>query len=89
MYDRLRISFASIGLFAAGFFFTREEIGALKRTEYFQNIALGLISLGLFAAFGTELAIGMASLWLLGSLFGGYIAVTAIFKFKTLDLEKA
>lgn len=72
------VTFVSISLFAAGYFLTIEEIKALKRTEFLQNLALGLISLGLFAAIGAELALGAAGLWLLGSLLGGFFATQAI-----------
>ena len=76
------VTFVSISLFAAGYFLTIEEVIALKRNEFLQNISLGLISLGVFAAFGAQLAIGMAGLWLLGSLVGGFIATQTISKIK-------
>ena len=76
------ILFVSLGLFAAGYFLTIEEINALKRTEFLQTMSLGVISLGLFAAFGAELAIGIAAVWLLGGLIGGFIATQAVWKLK-------
>ncbi len=76
------VTFVSISLFAAGYFLTVEEVNALKRNEFLQNFSLGLISLGAFAAFGAELAIGMAGLWLLGSVIGGFIATLTISKIK-------
>lgn len=72
------VTFVSISLFAAGYFLTIEEVIALRRTEFFQNLSLGLISLGLFAALGVELAVGMAGLWLLGSLIGGFMATMVV-----------
>lgn len=72
------VTFVSISLFAAGYFLTMEEVIALRRTEFLQNLSLGLISLGLFAAFGVELAVGMAGLWLLGSLIGGFMATMVV-----------
>lgn len=72
------VTFVSVSLFAAGYFLTIEEVVALKRTEFLQNLSLGLISLGLFAAFGVELAVGMAGLWLLGSLVGGFVATMIV-----------
>ncbi len=76
------VLFVSLGLFAAGYFLTIEEINALKRTEFLQTMSLGVISLGLFAAFGAELAIGIATVWLLGGLIGGFIATQAVWKLK-------
>lgn len=76
------ITFVSVSLFAAGYFLTIEEVKALKRTEFLQNLTLGLFSLGLFAAVGAELAVGMAGLWLLGSLIGGFFATLAVSKIK-------
>lgn len=76
------VTFVSVGVLAAGYFFTVEETRALKENDLLQNLSLGLISLGIFAAFGTELAIGVAGLWLLGSLIGGLAAMAVVFKFK-------
>ncbi|MBY0552957.1 hypothetical protein K2P97_00415 [bacterium] len=76
------VTFVSISLFAAGYFLTIEEVKALKRTEFLQNLTLGLISLGLFSAVGAELAVGMAGLWLLGSLIGGFVATQTVSKIK-------
>ncbi len=80
------VSFVSISLFAAGYLLTIEEVNALKRTELLQNLSLGLISLGFFAAFGVELALGMAGLWLFGSFVGGVAATEAIWKLKRLSV---
>lgn len=76
------VLFVSLSLFAAGYFLTIEEVNALKRTEFLQTLVLGVISLGLFAAFGAELAIGIAAIWLLGGLIGGFAATQAIWKLK-------
>lgn len=76
--------FVGGGILAAGYFLTIEEIKALKRTEFLQNLSLGLISLGLFAAFGVEMILSIAGLWLLGALIGGFVATMAITKFKSI-----
>lgn len=76
------VLFVSVSLLAAGYFLTMEEINALKRTEFLQTFVLGLISLGLFAAFGAELAVGIAGIWLLGGLIGGYAATEAVWRLK-------
>lgn len=78
------LSFISMSLFAAGLLLTAEEVKALKRTEFIQNLSLGLVSLGFFAAVGAELAVGMAGLWLLGSLVGGFFATETIWRLKKL-----
>lgn len=76
------ITFVSVSILSAGYFLTTEETRALKANDLLQNLSLGLISLGIFAAFGAELAIGVAGLWLLGSLVGGLVAMAAVFKIK-------
>ncbi len=76
------ILFVSVSLFSAGYFLTIEEIKALKRTEFLQNLSLGLISLGLFTVFGVEIVLSIAGLWLLGALIGGFVATTIIGKIK-------
>jgi len=76
------VLFVSLSLFAAGYFLTMEEINALKRTEFLQTLVLGLISLGLFAAFGAELAVGIAGIWLLGGLIGGFAATEVVWRLK-------
>jgi hypothetical protein len=76
------ILFVSVGLFSAGYFLTVEEIKALKRTDFLQNLSLGLISLGLFTAFGAEMVLNIAGLWLLGGLIGGFVATTIIGKIR-------
>lgn len=80
------VLFVGGGIFAAGYFLTVEEIKALKRTEFLQNLSLGLISLGLFAAVGAEMILSIAGLWLLGALLGGFVATTTIYKIKGLSL---
>ncbi len=79
------VLFVSVTVLSAGYFLSVEEIRALRKNDLLQNLSLGLISLGLFAAFGAELAVGVAGLWLLGSIVGGLIAMAAVFKFKGLS----
>lgn len=76
------VLFVSLSLFAAGYFLTIEEVNALKRTELLQALVLGVISLGLFAAFGAELAVGIAAIWLVGGLIGGFAATEAVWRLK-------
>lgn len=76
------VLFVSLSLFAAGYFLTIEEVNALKRTEFLQTLVLGVISLGLFAAFGAEIAVGIAALWLIGGLIGGFAATEAVWRLK-------
>ena len=80
------ILFIAVSIFAAGYFLTVEEVKALKRTEFLQNLSIGLISLGLFSTFGVEMIISIAGLWLLGALIGGFLATTAVYKIKGLSL---
>ena len=76
------VLFVSLSLFAAGYFLTIEEVNALKRTEFLQTLVLGVISLGLFTAFGAEIAVGIAALWLIGGLIGGFAATEAVWRLK-------
>ena len=76
------IIFVGISLLSAGYFLTIEEVKALKKTELLQSLSLGVVSLGLFATFGAEFAMGIAGLWLLGGLIGGFVATEAVWKLK-------
>jgi hypothetical protein len=76
--------FVGVSILAAGYFLTLEEIKALKRTEFLQNLSIGLISLGLFTAFGVEFILSIAGLWLLGGLVGGFVATNAVWKLKAV-----
>lgn len=76
------ILFVSISVLAAGYLFTVEETRTLKQHEFLQNLSLALISLGVFAAFGVELALSIAGLWFLGALIGGFAATMIIGKIK-------
>lgn len=79
------ILFVGVGIMSAGYFLTVEEIRSLKRTEFLQNLSLGLISLGLFAAFGAEMILSIAGLWLLGGLLGGIFATEVLFRLKKIS----
>lgn len=74
--------FVGVSFLAAGYFYTTEEIRALKQNEFLQNLSLGLISLGVFAAFGVEMALSVAGLWLLGGLIGGVTVMATVVKVK-------
>jgi hypothetical protein len=73
------VLFVGLSLAAAGFFLSIEEVRALKRTEFLQALSLGVISLGIFAFAGAELALTLAGLWLLGALIGGYLSIEGSF----------
>lgn len=72
------VFFVGVSILAAGYFLTTEEIKALRRTGFLQNLSIGLISLGLFTAFGAEIATSLAGFWLAGALVGGFVATKAI-----------
>lgn len=79
------VFFVALPMLAAGFFLSIEEIKALRRTEFAQTFTLGLISLGIFAIFGAELAMSMAGLWLLGVLIGGFISSETVWQFRKIS----
>lgn len=74
--------FLSASIFSAGYFLSLEEVRALKQTGFIQSLALGGVSLGLFAIFGAELAVAFAGLWLLGAVVGGFVATEAVWRIK-------
>lgn len=76
------VVFTSFSFLSAGYFLTIEEMNALRRTEFIQTLGLGAVSLAIFAAFGAELALTFAGLWLLGALIGGFIATETAWKLK-------
>jgi hypothetical protein len=75
--------FLSVGILSAGYFLTREEVRALKQTEFVQTLALGAFSLGIFSFFGAEIGVTFAGLWLLGALVGGFVATEAVCRMKS------
>jgi hypothetical protein len=75
--------FLSLSVLSAGYFLTIEEVRALKQTEFIQSLALGGVSLILFAVFGAELALTFAGLWLLGALLGGFIATETVWALRS------
>jgi hypothetical protein len=74
--------FISLSIFLAGFFLTVEETKALRKTEFLQTFALGLISIGLFMAVGAEVALTFGGLWILGGLIGGFAATEILWQLK-------
>lgn len=73
------VLYTSLTLAAAGFFLSIEEMRALQRTEFIQALSLSILSLGVFALFGAELALSFAGLWLLGALIGGFLSIESSF----------
>lgn len=82
------IVFLGFSVLAAGYFLSLEETRALRRTGFPQIFALGALSLGLFATVGAELALAIASLWLLGALIGGFVATETIWRLKYIRIQR-
>jgi hypothetical protein len=76
--------YVALGLLAANYWLTIEELKALKRTGFLQISTLGLVSLALFYFFGGELVLGMAGLWLLGGLIAGFLTNQVVWKLRTI-----
>lgn len=74
--------FISLSILLAGSFLSLEETKALRKTEFLQTLALGLISIGLFVAVGAEVALTFGGLWLLGGLIGGFAATEILWQMK-------
>ena len=68
------VLFVSLTVVSASFLLTIEELKVMRRTEFVQIFALGLVSLTGFRLLGAELALTFAGLWLLGALIGGAAA---------------
>lgn len=76
------VVFISLSIFLAGFFLTFEETKALRKTEFLQTLALGLISISLFMAVGAQVVLTFGGLWVLGALIGGYVATEILWQVK-------
>lgn len=74
--------FVSVGLMFAGYFLSIEEVIALKKNVVLQTLSLGLLSLGLFLAFGANLVLSFSAFWLLGVIVGGVFSTLAIFRMR-------
>ncbi|MBK9294508.1 MAG: hypothetical protein IPM57_08695 [Oligoflexia bacterium] len=73
-------------ILAAGYIFTIEELRTLKKNELVQTLSLAVISLGLLAAIGAKLALGITLLWVLGGLVGGFLATQTVWKLKEIRI---
>ncbi|MES2966634.1 MAG: hypothetical protein V4668_02515 [Patescibacteria group bacterium] len=82
------ILFMGGSLLASGYFLTLEETRALRRTGFPQFFGLGILSLGLLATLGAELALTIGGLWLLGAMMGGFVATEMVWKFKYIRVQK-
>ena len=76
------ILFVGSSLLVAGYFLTLEEVRVLKRHQLLHILTLGLISIGLFAAFGAELILSIGIIWLVGGIIGGVAAITTLWRLK-------
>lgn len=81
------VLFVGASFLTAGYFLTIEEVKTLRRTEFLQTLALGSVSLAIFAIAGAELALTFAGLWLLGALVGGFIATEAVWRLKQVKVQ--
>jgi hypothetical protein len=66
--------FAGLSISAAGWWLRPEEQRVLGRNFLLELFLLGMLSLGVFAAFGAYIALTIGGLWLAGSLAGGLLA---------------
>ena len=76
------VLFFGLSILVAGYLLSVEEVRALRRTEFLQNIGLAVLSLAAFAISGAELAVTFAALWFLGGLLGGLMATEAVFRLR-------
>ena len=77
------VLFVGGSVLAAGCLLSREEVRALRRTEFLQILALGVLSLVAFKLVGAELVLTFTGLWLLGALLGGFLAAEISAKLRT------
>ena len=76
------ILFVGVSLLVSGYFLTLEEVLVLRRHQVLHILTLGLISIGLFAAFGAELILSIGIIWLVGGFIGGVVAITTLWRLK-------
>ncbi len=76
------ILFVGSSLLVSGYFLTLEEIIVLRRHQFLHILTLGLLSLGLFTAFGAEFILSIGIIWLVGGIIGGVGAVTTMWRLK-------
>lgn len=73
------VLFVGLTVAVAGFVLRPEELRVIYRRSALQVFGLGMISLGVFAAFGAEIAFGLGLLWLIGAELGG-ILISRLFR---------
>lgn len=66
--------FLGLSLFVCRRLLQPEELVVLKRSAALQVFGLSMISLGVFAILGADLAFSIALLWLVGAMLGGVSA---------------
>lgn len=76
------VLFVGLSLAAAGYFLSIEEVRVLRKTSILQVSALSLFSLGVFAAFGAQLALVIGGLWLFGGFIGGMLTTEIAWRLK-------
>ena len=69
------VLFLSLSLYFSRLLLRPEEFGVVRRRAPLQIFGLSMVSLGLFAALGAQLALSIALLWLVGALLGGLAVV--------------
>ena len=68
------VLFISFSIIASGFLLRTEEVRILRKTSYLQVFALSCISLGVFAALGSDIALTIGILWFIGAQLGGLLS---------------
>lgn len=71
--------FLGSSILVASLVFTPEELRQLRKNEFLAVSSLALMSMGFFIMLDTEVVLGFALAWLLGSMMAGMTLVEIIF----------
>ena len=75
--------FVGLSLLVGGLVLTLPEVKVLRRTEFLQVLALGILSMGAFLCFGADVVTGLSLFWLMGSLLGGVVMTELSWRLRT------
>jgi hypothetical protein len=67
------VIFVSFSIIGAWMIFSRDEFNVLKNNYMTQVCSISFLSLATFVAFGADVSLSLAVLWLIGALVGGAI----------------
>ena len=76
------VLFVGLSFLVSSYLIRTEELRVLKKSAFIQSFSLGIVSLSVFWFFGAEIALGIATFWLLGALIGGISVSELVFRLR-------